>query len=113
MNDNDRRQLLLAIRSILSIASVLVVICLLVSRIYPFGNSLVWSILFIILAISVEGVNIVLQDTVDLMADGLMFLVIIIMIFTWFIRRWQNNFDFPPDLHNETSKGENDDAGGR
>lgn len=86
MNDNDRRQLLLAIRSILSIASVLVVICLLVSRIYPFGNSLVWSILFIILAISVEGVNIVLQDTVDLMADGLMFLVIIIMIFTWFIR---------------------------
>lgn len=81
MNDNDRRQLLLAIRSILSIASVLVVICLLVSRIYPFGNSLVWSILFIILAISVEGVNIVLQDTVDLMADGLMFLVIIIMIF--------------------------------
>lgn len=87
MNDNDRRQLLLAIRSILSIASVLVVICLLVSRIYPFGNSLVWSILFIILAISVEGVNIVLQDTVDLMADGLMFLVIIIMIFTWFIRR--------------------------
>lgn len=87
MNDNDRRQLLLAIRSILSIASVLVVICLLVSRIYPFGNSLVWSILFIILAISVEGVNIVLQDTVDLMADGLMFLVIIIMIFMWFIRR--------------------------
>lgn len=87
MNDNDRRQLLLAIRSILSIASVLVVICLLVSRIYPFGNSLVWSILFIILAISVEGVNIVLQDVVDLMADGLMFLVIIIMIFTWFIRR--------------------------
>ncbi len=86
MNDNDRRQLLLAIRSILSIASVLVVICLLVSRIYPFGNSLVWSILFIILAISVEGVNIVLQDVVDLMADGLMFLVIIIMIFTWFIR---------------------------
>lgn len=87
MNDNDRRQLLLAIRSILSIASVLVVICLLVSRIYPFGSSLVWSILFIILAISVEGVNIVLQDVVDLMADGLMFLVIIIMIFTWFIRR--------------------------
>lgn len=87
MNDNDRRQLLLAIRSILSIASVLVVICLLVSRIYPFGNSLVWSILFIILAISVEGVNIVLQNTVDLMADGLMFLVIIIMIFMWFIRR--------------------------
>ena len=87
MNDNDRRQLLLAIRSILSIASVLVVICLLVSRIYPFGNSLVWSILFIILAISVEGVNIVLQDTVDLMADGLMFLVIIIMIFMWYIRR--------------------------
>ena len=87
MNDNDRRQLLLAIRSILSIASVLVVICLLVSRIYPFGNSLVWSILFIILAISVEGVNIVLQDTVDLMADGLMFLVIIIMIFMLFIRR--------------------------
>ncbi len=87
MNDNDRRQLLLAIRSILSIASVLVVICLLVSRIYPFGNSLVWSILFIILAISVEGVNIVLQDVVDLMADGLMFLVIIIMIFMWFIRR--------------------------
>lgn len=87
MNDNDRRQLLLAIRSILSIASVLVVICLLVSRIYPFGNSLVWSILFIILAISIEGVNIVLQDTVDLMADGLMFLVIIIMIFMWFIRR--------------------------
>ena len=86
MNDNDRRQLLLAIRSILSIASVLVVICLLVSRIYPFGNSLVWSILFIILAISIEGVNIVLQDVVDLMADGLMFLVIIIMIFTWFIR---------------------------
>lgn len=86
MNDNDRRQLLLAIRSILSIASVLVVICLLVSRIYPFGNSLVWSILFIILAISVEGVNIVLQDVVDLMADGLMFHVIIIMIFTWFIR---------------------------
>ena len=85
MNDNDRRQLLLAIRSILLIASVLVVICLLVSRSYPFGNSLVWSILFIILAISVEGV--VLQDTVDLMADGLMFLVIIIMIFTWFIRR--------------------------
>lgn len=87
MNDNDRRQLLLAIRSILSIASVLVVICLLVSRIYPFVNSLVWSILFIILAISVEGVNIVLQDVVDLMADGLMFLVIIIMIFMWFIRR--------------------------
>lgn len=87
MNDNDRRQLLLAIRSILSIASVLVVICLLVSRVYPFGNSLVWSILFIILAISVEGVNIVLQDVVDLMADGLMFLVIIIMIFMWFIRR--------------------------
>ena len=87
MNDNDRRQLLLAIRSILSIASVLVVICLLVSRIYPFGSSLVWSILFIILAISVEGVNIVLQDVDDLMADGLMFLVIIIMIFTWFIRR--------------------------
>lgn len=86
MNDNDRRQLLLAIRSILSIASAIVVICLLVSRIYPFGNSLVWSILFIILAFSVEGVNIVLQDTVDLMADGLMFLIMIIMIFMWFIR---------------------------
>ena len=86
MNNNDRRQLLLAIRSILVIASAIVVICILVSRIYPFGNSLVWSILFIILVASVEGVNIVLQDTVDLMADGLMFLIMGIIVLMWFIR---------------------------
>ena len=110
MNNNDRRQLLLAIRSILVIASAIVVICILVSRIYPFGNSLVWSILFIILVASVEGVNIVLQDTVDLMADGLMFLIIVLM---WFIRHWQNISGFWSCLHNQTGKGKDGDAGGR